>query len=77
MHFPKRQILATSGVANASDGNGKRLIISGACVVPKQTTISNISWASVSGGNSGCGYDSTITVHPLNQNEVYIWNKGG
>ncbi|MEI6528125.1 MAG: hypothetical protein WCO10_00435 [bacterium] len=66
-----------SSVGVANDGNGKRLIISGACVVPIHTSISSISWSGVGGGNSYCGYDSTISVHPINQNEVYIWNKGG
>jgi photosystem II stability/assembly factor-like uncharacterized protein len=66
-----------SSVGVSNDGNGKRLIISGACVVPTHTSVSNISWVGVGGANSYCGYDSTISVHPLNQDEVYIWNKGG
>lgn len=66
-----------SAVGVANDGNGKRLIISGACTTARHTAISNYSWASVGGSNSGCGYDSIITVHPLNLTDVYIWNKGG
>jgi len=66
-----------SGVGRSDDGSGGRLIISGACAYPKHTAISSISWSNVGGSNSGCGYDSTITVHPLNLNDVYIWNKGG
>ena len=75
--IPDAMTSYASAVGVANDGNGKRLIISGACVVPTHTAVNNISWAGVGGANDYCGYDSTITVHPLNQNEVYIWNKGG
>lgn len=66
-----------SAVGRSDDGSGSRLVISGACVMAKHTSLSVISWANVGGSNSNCGYDSVITVHPLNLTDVYIWNKGG